>query len=379
LGGLIGGAAFPYTGSAIISGSIQLTGSYYQQLQDNEDWTTEYIPTANATTPNFIFAKQGAYDSTGVNNILMGIASSATGASVNRFIGFNGSNNHSNAIIAGYNNFISGSAGSRSSNVILGGNNNAFFRNDLAVSALNNVILGGSSHDIEGGSFNAILAGNNSSLTTGSLDTSPSYNAFLGGQNHDIIGGDANAIVAGVNNEIGGAKQSVIVGGENNIISQSAAYNDFDSVIVGGRNNNITDHARSVILGGDGLSTTKANEVVVPHLTISGSVTAGVYAITPASSTGSMDCSTGNFFTMTLDNGTDVRLEASNLTAGQTINLKLTNNATAAGTISFDTGVFKFEGGTPFTATATTNAVDVMTFISFDGTSLQTTGLKNFS
>ena len=39
----------------------------------------------------------------------------------------------------------------------------------------------------------------------------------------------------------------------------------------------------------------------------------------------------------------------------------------------------KFEGGTPFTATATTNAVDVMTFISFDGTSLQTTGLKNFS
>jgi hypothetical protein len=112
----------------IITGSIQLTGSYYQQLQDNEDWTTEYIPTANATTPNFIFAKQGAYDSTGVNNILMGVASSATGTSVNRFIGFNGSNNHSNAIIAGYNNFISGSAGSRSSNVILGGNNNAFFR-----------------------------------------------------------------------------------------------------------------------------------------------------------------------------------------------------------------------------------------------------------
>ena len=91
-----------------------------------------------------------------------------------------------------------------------------------------------------------------------------------------------------------------------------------------------------------------------------------------------MDCSTGNFFTMTLGNAVDTRLEASNIQAGQTINLKLTNNATAAGTITFGPE-FEFVDGTAFTATAATNAVDVMTFISFDGTSLQATGLKNFS
>jgi hypothetical protein len=63
---------------------------------------------------------------------------------------------------------------------------------------------------------------------------------------------------------------------------------------------------------------------------------------------------------------------------GQTINVKITNNATAAGTISF-APEFEFAGGTAFTATAATSSVDVMTFISFDGTSLQATGLKNFS
>ena len=117
---------------------------------------------------------------------------------------------------------------------------------------------------------------------------------------------------------------------------------------------------------------------IVDDLIVSGSMIGQVSAITPASNTGSLDCSTGNYFTMTLGNAVDTRLEASNLQIGQTINLKLTNNATAAGTISFGPE-FEFEGGTAFTATAATSAVDIITLVSFDGTSLQTVGVKNFS
>lgn len=86
----------------------------------------------------------------------------------------------------------------------------------------------------------------------------------------------------------------------------------------------------------------------------------------------------GSLFAITLQNATDTLLEIENQTAGQTLQLKITNNATAAGTISFDTE-FEFEGGTAFTATAATNAVDILTLTTFDGTSVQCVGAKNFS
>lgn len=120
------------------------------------------------------------------------------------------------------------------------------------------------------------------------------------------------------------------------------------------------------------------NVIIDTNLIISGSAVGQVANITITSSTGSIDCSTGNFFTLTLASGVDTHLAATSIQAGQTINLKITNNATSVGTISF-APEFQFTGGTPFAVTATTSAVDVMTFISFDGTTLQATGLKNFS
>ena len=81
---------------------------------------------------------------------------------------------------------------------------------------------------------------------------------------------------------------------------------------------------------------------------------------------------------MTLQNGIDTHLELTNQSAGQTFQLQLTNNATSAGTISFDTQ-FEFEGGTPFTATATPGAVDILTFVCFGGGNVQCVSAKNFS
>ena len=112
---------------------------------------------------------------------------------------------------------------------------------------------------------------------------------------------------------------------------------------------------------------------------VSGSLIGNVEALTITSNTASMDCSTSNFFTLALQNGIDTSLDATNVQAGQTINLRVVNNGTSAGTLSFNTSIFKFEGGTPFVATPTTSAIDIMTFISFDSATLQATGLKNFS
>jgi len=127
-------------------------------------------------------------------------------------------------------------------------------------------------------------------------------------------------------------------------------------------------------------STTLA-DTTLGDTTYSGSVVGEVSALSISSQTASLDCSTGNFFTLTLVSGSDTHLDPSNIKAGQTINLKLSQPTTATdshGTISFESS-FEFVDGTAFEPTAVSGSVDVMTFISFDGSTLQATGLKNFS
>ena len=112
--------------------------------------------------------------------------------------------------------------------------------------------------------------------------------------------------------------------------------------------------------------------------TFNGQVHGGVTALTITSNTASMDMQDGNFFTLTLQNATDTHLDATNLTAGQTITLTVTNNATAAGTLTFSPD-FKFAGGTAPVVTATTSAKDILTFVTTDSTDVFGTSLLNFS
>jgi hypothetical protein len=301
----------------------------------------------------------------------------------------NQANGAQSAVLGGHNNRVTGGE----YGVILGGK-------DTTISQFYNGAIAGRSHNISGfynvalGGYASTLSGNANAIVAGGSGGANS----VSGTNSVCIGGYSNtisnknhSIVSGRQNDVTGGQIQTIMGGLLNEISATEATNGIftgktatisgtseNSAIIGGVGADIVSHDRSVVLGGNNLATTKDDEVVVEHLNVQGQAIGAVSTITPASATGSMDCSAGNFFTMTLDNGTDVRLEASNITAGQTINLKLTNNATSAGTISF-ADEFEFEGGTAFTATATTSAVDVLTFISFDGTSLQAVGVKNFS
>ena len=269
-------------------------------------------------------------------------------AEITGSLGITGSFSIENNTIEG-NNIIAGlgtSLGAGEGGVKLGGYNNTNANNGFS-----QVVIGGRSNNLSAGDSVSIWGGFGNSLS----------------------GGEDNAIMAGRSNSINSGEFNTILGGRSNAINSSAFY----ASIVGGQNNVLSGHQRSVILGGNGLSTTKSDEVVVPSLTTNGAVVQNVESISITSNTGSLDASLGNLFTLTLQNGVDTHLELTNQVAGQTFQLKITNNATSAGTISFDSQ-FEFEGGTAFTATASTNAVDILTFVCFGG-NVQCVGAKNFS
>jgi len=116
-------------------------------------------------------------------------------------------------------------------------------------------------------------------------------------------------------------------------------------------------------------------ETLTQNITIDGAVNGGVSTLTIASTTASMDMATGNFFELNLANGVATHLIATNVQAGQTINLKINQNATTAGTLDFNSQ-FQFAGGTAFEPSTDLSAVDLMSFVSFDTSNILGTGIK---
>jgi hypothetical protein len=116
---------------------------------------------------------------------------------------------------------------------------------------------------------------------------------------------------------------------------------------------------------------------VTQNAVFSGSVRGEVENKTYTSNTASIDLSTGNFFTTTLGDGVANYINFTNINPGQTINLRVTNGAAGNGTVSFPSSV-KQVSGSAYVPTATPNAVDIVTFISFDSTNLYLSNIKNF-
>ena len=88
-----------------------------------------------------------------------------------------------------------------------------------------------------------------------------------------------------------------------------------------------------------------------------------------------MDCSLGNFFTLTLANSVETHLVASNILAGQTINLLVTQG-NPSGSITYNS-TFDFPTGSAYSASTVNSAKDIVSFISFDSTTLYGTAVKN--
>ena len=115
---------------------------------------------------------------------------------------------------------------------------------------------------------------------------------------------------------------------------------------------------------------------VTQNAVFSGSVRGEVRALSISSNTASMDCSLDNFFTLTLVSGSNTYINPTNIASGQTINLRVTQANPGNGTVSFPTSV-KQVSGSSYTPSVGSGPVDIVTFISFDASSLYLSNVKN--
>ena len=291
--------AFPYTGIASISGSLQVTGSatirsasFNGDLIDNlttptasnavkhvvalsstdysalasPDPNTFYI--INDVTGSLILGDtivSGSLTVTGALNapgLVVPSASYAQTASLalNALSANNGFPYTGSAVITGSlvvtGSLIQGNTGNTVSDpnsaIIAGGNGNS-------VTATQAVIIAGVNSNTNSAGGGAMIATDGSTMSGG-------Y-GLMAGCLFSTQGGTGNVTLGGESQTMSG-DDSAIVGGATNTINSGGNR----SAIIAGQNNTVGAHTGSVIIGGTGLSTTKNEEVVVPNLTVSGSL-----------------------------------------------------------------------------------------------------------
>jgi hypothetical protein len=101
--------------------------------------------------------------------------------------------------------------------------------------------------------------------------------------------------------------------------------------------------------------------------TYSSSIVGQVIPLVVSASATTMDCSLGNFFTLQLLTSS-VSLTPSNIQSGQTITLRITQPSTPG--LLTTAASIKFPQGQTYSPTAVSGAVDILTFVSFDTSSL---------
>lgn len=133
----------------------------------------------------------------------------------------------------------------------------------------------------------------------------------------------------------------------------------------------------------DGLSNktgsyaTTGSNTFIGDQVFSGSVKGDVHDITISAATASIDCSQGNFFTITNNSATPTHLIATNITGGRTITLRV-DKTDASATFDINTGSIKFPNGFSYQVSTGNNVEDVLTFVTFDTTALYAVAAKNF-
>jgi hypothetical protein len=107
------------------------------------------------------------------------------------------------------------------------------------------VIAGGELNIVSGDNYSVIIGGRANLIELGGLG----YNTINGGTSHSIKRSTACLVDGGYDNDILGASNAVIVGGQSsNIISGTIAPDH--SIILGGENNNIRDASNAIVVGG---------------------------------------------------------------------------------------------------------------------------------
>jgi len=130
--------------------------------------------------------------------------------------------------------------------------------------------------------------------------------------------------------------------------------------------------ANSILLNGTASSVfaTTGSNTFVGNQTISGSTAGVVRALTISSQTASMDLSTADLFTLTLVSGSNTFLNPTNIKVGQAVNLQITQAAGGTGSLSYPSTI-TFPTLNAYTASAVVSAIDVISMISFNSSTLR--------
>jgi hypothetical protein len=180
----------------------------------------------------------------------------------------------------------------------------------------------------------------------------------------------------------------------NNVTSASFADNANSAITASYANNaNLLDGINSTQLATTASNTFVGNQIITGSLTITGSVTVtgsisqNVITMTypvdifgiPTTYTSSMDFNSGSFFLLTLPNGFSqpMHIVPANIKAGSSAALQVTQGLSGSCQVTF-TSAYKFPSGSAYQAFNSASAIDVVTFISFDGTTLKSAGANNF-
>ena len=341
------GNPFPFTGSAVMTGSLAVTGSVSA--------TGALIMGTGSTSNNNINIVNKGYTNT------IGLFYDGIAIGHSNVLNFQGNGFGSAAL--GWSNTL-GAGNFTSFNVLIGNSNT------ISGNGSSRIIAGGENNIQTSGSYNAILIGG-SNIATAADNT-----VYV--PNLDVSGSSTfknNAVITGslvIENPTDTTVFSLTQGGTSAYaISQGGG---FDTVLT------IPTNATHTFTGGGTNiyifeAPTRVNNTftVSGSAIITGSLRGEVKALSISSNTASLNCALDNFFTLQLVSGSNTFINPSNILPGQTINLRV--NTTGSATVSFPTSV-KQVSGSAYVPTTTTG-VDVVTFISFDATSLLLSNVKN--
>ncbi len=119
--------------------------------------------------------------------------------------------------------------------------------------------------------------------------------------------------------------------------------------------------------------------ILTGSIVTTGSVATEVISGSHDGSNFSLDMAKGNMYTVSLVSGSNINIQPANIKKGGTVMLKTIQPSTSAnsyGGLTYESSV-KFSGGTALQPTQASGSVDVFTFVSFDGTTLDTTSVTD--
>ena len=166
----------------------------------------------------------------------------------------------------------------------------------------------------------------------------------------------------------------------NNLESTTASLNTSVSSLNSFSSSQLTQNATlaqvtASLISKTGSYSTTGSNVFTGSQVFSGSVRGNVITLSVSSNTASMDLSLGNFFTLTLPTSSVTYLNPTNIRPGETVQL-LVKQQSVTGSLNYPNTIL-FATGSDYSASVNANAQDILSFVTFDTSSIYAVSIKN--